>query len=145
MGPLPDPWTLAGNAEWADYRVGSDIKFIGQGSAMVLGRIDSANVFADKNAELPSGYVFQVASGGTWSLLSAEYKKPTRILAPGKFNVNRGNWRHLELAFRGDRVSASLDGKVLASIHDDAHTQGMFGIGTGWNRAQFDNVSITSR
>lgn len=144
-GPLPDPWTLAGNAEWADYRVGSDIKFLGQGSAMVLGRIDSANVFADKNAKLPNGYVFQVASGGTWSLLSAEYKKPTRILAQGKFKANRRNWRHLELAFRGDRVSASLDGKVLASIHDDAHAHGMFGIGTGWNRAQFDNVSITSR
>ncbi len=144
-GPLPDPWTLAGDAKWTDYRLSSDVHLMGQGSAMLLGRIDSANVFADHKAQLPSGYIFRITSGGAWSLLSAEYQKPTRTLAQGRFHANGSNWQHLELAFQGNQVSASLGGKVLASIQDDTHTHGMFGIGTGWNHAQFDAVSITSR
>lgn len=141
-GPLPDPWTLAGNAGWTDYRVSSEVHLIGQGSAMLLGRIDSADVFADHKAQLPSGYLLRITSDGMWSLLSAEYKKPTRTLAHGKLQDSRNRWRHLELAFRGDQISASLDSKVLVLVHDNAHTHGMFGIGTGWNHAQFDNVSI---
>ena len=108
---------------------------------MLLGRVDSADVFADHNATLPSSYIFRITSGGTWSLFSTEYKKPIRILANGKFQANQG-WHHLDLAFQHNQISASFDGKVLASVHDDAHTHGMFGIGTGWNHAQFDKVSV---
>lgn len=142
---LPDPWTLAGSVEWTDYRVSSKVHFMRQGSAMLLGRIDSANVFIDDMATLPSGYVFRIASSGVWSLLSTEYKKPTRTLAHGNFQPGEDNWHRLELVFRGNQLSASIDGKVLASVHDNAHTHGMFGIGTGWNRAQFGDVSITSQ
>jgi hypothetical protein len=145
-GPLPDPWTLAGNVKWTDYRLSAKVHLMGQGSATLLGRIDSANVFADKKAKLPSGYVFRIASGGKWSLLSAAYNRPTRTLAHGSFPVKGNNkWRKMELTFRGNRISVSLDGKMLASVHDGAHTHGMFGIGTGWNHAQFDNVSITGK
>ncbi len=144
-GPLPDPWTLAGNARWTDYRLSSEVHWMGQGSAMLLGRIDSANVFADHKAQLPSGYIFRIVSDGAWSLLSAEYKKPTRTLAHGRLQPDGNRWRKMELVFRGNEISASLDGKVLASVQDATHTHGMFGIGTGWNRAQFDGVSVTSR
>ena len=141
--PLPDPWTLAGNEKWTDYRVSSAVHLTGQGSAMLLGRIDSADVFADSKAKLPSGYVFQITSGGTWSLVSAAYKKPTRTLAQGNIQAKGNRWYNLELVFHGDRISAALDGKVLTSIQDTDHTHGMFGVGTGWNHAQFDNVSVT--
>lgn len=144
-GPLPDPWTLAGNAGWTDYRLSSEVHWIGRGSVMLLGRIDSANVFADQKAHLPSGYIFRITSSGAWSLLAAEYKKPTRTLAHGRFHVNGNRWRKTALVFRGNEISAWLDGKVLASIHDSTHTHGMFGVGTGWNRAQFDHISITNR
>lgn len=141
---LPDPWTLAGNVKWTDYRVSADVHFIGPGSVMLLGRIDSANVFADHKAVLPSGYVFQVDSNGQWALLSARYKEPTRTLAKGTFRGGVSDWIHLGLAFHGKQISASLNGKTIASIEDSAHTHGMFGLGTGWNRAQFGNLAITS-
>ena len=141
-GPLPDPWTLAGNEKWTDYRVRSEVHFMGRGGAMLLGRIDSADVFKAQKAKLPSAYVFQITSEGAWSLFSAEYKKPTRTMAHGRFPKNENGWRKMELVFQGHRVSASLDGKVLASIQDATHTHGMFGVGTGWNRVQFNDVSI---
>jgi hypothetical protein len=140
---LPDPWTLAGSVGWTDYRVSSKVHLMGQGSVMLLGRIDSANVFKDDMATLPSGYAFRIASDGAWSLLSTEYSKPVRTLAHGNFQLVGNSWHQLKLVFRGNQISASIDEKVLASVHDDAHTHGMFGIGTGWNSAQFDDVSVT--
>ncbi len=143
-GPLPDPWTLAGDDKWTDYRVRSAVHLTGDGSVMLLGRIDSADVFADHKAKLPSGYAFQLTSDGVWSIVSAAFKKPTITLAQGNIQADKNAWRTMELAFHGDQVSALLDGKLLASVHDTSHTHGMFGIGTGWNHAQFANVSVTT-
>jgi hypothetical protein len=28
-------------------------------------------------------------------------------------------------------------------VTDSAHDRGMFGLGTGWNRGQFDNLAVT--
>ena len=44
-GPLPDPWTLAGDEAWTDYAVDADVRIAGEGSAMLIGRIDSAKTF----------------------------------------------------------------------------------------------------
>jgi hypothetical protein len=141
---LPDPWTLAGNEKWTDYCVSSSVHLMGQGSVLLMGRIDSADVFADSKAKLPSGYVFRIASGGVWSLVSAEYKKPTRTLAHGNFHLGENSWHQLKLVFQGNQISASIDEKVLASVQDTSHTHGMFGIGSGWNNAQFDDVLVTA-
>ena len=140
--PLPDPWTLAGNAEWTDYKVGADVRVAGEGSAMVIGRIDSANVFSDQQARLPSGYALRLHGDGTWELLSTTYHKPARTLAQGRVPAAAGTWHHLELVFEGDQIDANLDGKSLAAVHDDSHKRGMFGIGSDWSRAQFDNLTL---
>jgi hypothetical protein len=142
-GPLPDPWTLAGNAEWTDYKIGADVLVESQGSAMVIGRIDSANVFSDQQARLPSGYTLRLHGDGAWELLSTTYHKPTRTLAQGRVPAAAAKWHHLELAFQGDKILAGLDGKSLAAVHDDSHKHGMIGIGSDWSRAQFDNLTLT--
>ncbi|HEV2133554.1 MAG TPA: family 16 glycoside hydrolase [Terracidiphilus sp.] len=142
-GPLPDPWTMAGNADWADYKVGADVRIDGTGCAMVIGRIDSANVFSDQQARLPSGYALRLHSDGIWELLSTTYHKPTLTLAQGKTSAAAGEWHHLELVFHGDTIKAELDGKTLSSVQDNGHRKGMIGIGSEWNRAQFDNLAVT--
>ena len=142
-GPLPDPWTVAGNAQWTNYMVGADVRIDGTGSAMVIGRIDSANVFADHQARLPSGYTLRLHSDGIWELLSTAYNKPTLTLAQGKTSAAAGEWHRLELIFHGDAIEAELDGKMLATVHDAGHKNGMIGIGSEWNRAQFDDLSVT--
>jgi hypothetical protein len=141
-GGRPDPWTLAGNEQWTDYRVRSDVRFLGNGNIMLLGRIDSANVFAGKNAELPSGYVFKIDNTGKWELLCSSYKQPTVTLTHGTMHVSKRKWHTMLLAFKGNNIAIALDGETLASITDSTHTHGMFGIGTGWNLAQFNNLSV---
>jgi len=142
-GPLPDPWTLAGDAGWTDYKVDAEVRIDGEGSAMVLGRIDSADVFRSHEARLPSGYAWRLHSNGDWELLSSTYRQVTRTLAQGHLPAAADQWHHLELRFAGPLITASLDGKTLGEARDSSHTHGMFGIGSEWNRAQFDNVAVT--
>jgi hypothetical protein len=142
-GPLPDPFTMTGNAGWTDYTVSADVRFLSEAPAVVMGRIDSSDVFKDGSALWPSGYVLRLKPDGAWELLSAQYKQPAATLASGSVRIDRGQWHHLELRFHGKRIDASLDGEPLASVESDAHAHGMFALGTGWNRIQFDNLRVT--
>jgi hypothetical protein len=76
-------------------------------------------------------------------LLTAAYKKPTVTLATGKTAAAGGSWHHAVLSFRNNDITATVDGKELAKVQDTSHSAGMFGLGTGWNVAQFDNLAVT--
>jgi hypothetical protein len=140
--PLPDPFTLAGNADWKDYRVSVDVRFVSNTEATVIGRIDSSDVFKDEKARWPSGYELSVKPEGAWELLSTAYKKPVIKLASGTVTLDRAAWHKLELTFQGAQITALLDGKQLTVLKDDTHTHGMFGLGSGWNHVQFDNLRV---
>lgn len=141
-GPLPDPFTLAGNAAWIDYTVSADVRFLSAASAAVMGRIDSANVFRDGHARWPSGYVLRIQPDGAWELLSTEYRKPVITLASGAAKLDRAKWHRLTLGFHGKQIVAWFDGAQLATVNDATHAHGMFALGTGWGRTQFDNLKV---
>lgn len=141
--PLPDPFTLAGKAEWKDYAVSADVRFLTASSATIMGRIDSSDVFKDGHARWPSGYVLQVKPDGTWQVISAQYKEPTVTLASGAASIDRAKWHHLELRFHRTEIEALLDGAPLAKVEDTTHTHGMFALGSEWDRIQFDNLQVT--
>ena len=140
--PIPDPFTLAGNVAWSDYRVGADFLLNGDGPITIMGRIDSADAFADKKAQWPSGYIFRIDPSGKWILSSSIYKTQPRELASGTVILATDKWHHAEVSFKKGRISVSFDGKPLCTAADSSHSHGMFAIGTGWNRAQFDNLSV---
>ncbi len=139
----PDPFTLAGDANWTDLSVAADVRFLSAAPATIMGRIDSADNFQDGKALLPSGYILRVQPNGAWELLSQSFNVPVVTLSFGSVNLDRGKWHHLELRFRGKQISASLDGAQLTSVEDTAHTHGMIALGTEWDRIQFDNLRVT--
>jgi hypothetical protein len=141
-GPLPDPWTLAGDAHWADYEVNVDARLENAGDVTLMGRIDSADIFREKKAQYPSGYIFRIDREGSWELLSCAYKKPTVTLASGKQTPLADTWHHFRLVFRQRDIDIHLDGQTLATVQSSEHKAGMFGIGTGWNRVQFDELVV---
>ena len=141
--PLPDPFTLAGDEGWSDYRIVADVRFESEAPAVVMGRIDSSNVFRDEKALLPSGYALRVKPDGAWEILSTQYKKPTVTLASGSVAIGRNQWHQMALSVHGKQISASLDGKSLATVECSAHAHGMFALGTEWDHIQFDNLSVT--
>jgi hypothetical protein len=141
-GPLPDPFTMAGDAGWSDYQVSVDVLLANADEATVMGRIDSADVFQDGAMRWPSGYVLQLKKSGEWVLLSTKYKQAARTLTSGTDHAAGNEWHRLQLSFRGEHVEASLDGRRLASVQDKSHAHGMVAIGTDWGEAQFDNLAV---
>lgn len=141
-GPLPNPFTLAGDAAWTDYSIAADVRFLSSAPAALIGRIDSSDVFQDDKARWPSGYVFRVNPDGAWELLSSKYKSPIKTLASGSTALSRDPWHQLRLGFHGMQIRASIDGHDVATVKDDAHSHGMFGLGTEWNHVQFDNLRV---
>jgi hypothetical protein len=141
-GPLPDPFSLAGDVAWTDYGVAADVHFLTAAPAVVMGRIDNADVFQDGGARWPSGYIVRLKPDGAWELLSAAFKKPLVTLASGCTKIDQTQWHHLELRFHGKQIQASLDGAVLVTVEDPTHAHGMFAIGTEWDKIQFDNLRL---
>lgn len=143
-GPLPDPFTMAGDASWMDYTVAADVGFLSSATlpATLMGRIDSADVFQDGSALYPSGYVLRLYPNGSWQLLSARFKAPLNTLASGTASIGDVRWHRMELRFHGTSIEAFVDGEKLASFTDTAHTHGMIALGTGWDRIQFDNLKV---
>jgi hypothetical protein len=139
----PDPFTLTGDANWTDYSVAADVHFLSGAAATISGRIDSSDVFQDDKARWPSGYVLRLKPEGAWELLSTGYNKPVVTLSSGSTALDPTKWHHMELRFRGQQITALLDGASLATILDSAHTHGMFAIGSEWDHVQFDNLSVT--
>jgi Glycosyl hydrolase family 59 len=140
--PIPDPFTMAGDAGWTDYSVSADVRFLGVASAAIMGRIDTADVFQDGGGLWPSGYVLRLQPDGAWTLQTTAFKKPLATLAYGSATVRSDQWHHMELRFLGKQITASLDGVILVTAEDSTHTHGMFALGTGWNRIQFDNLRV---
>lgn len=142
-GPLPDPFTLAGDPAWTDYSVSADVRFLSSASVAVMGRIDSADVFRDGHAHWPSGYVLRVRPNSGWELLSTAYGKPVVTLASGAASLDPEKWHRLTLRFRGKQIVVLLDGKQLAAVDNATHTHGMFALGSEWGQTQFDNLRVT--
>jgi len=141
-GPLPDPFTLAGNAEWIDYSVSADVRLLTTASATIMGRVDSSDVFRDGHALWPSGYVLRLKPDGAWDLFCAQYRKPVATLASGTVQLDRARWHRMELRFHAALIEAWLDGKPVAAVRNDEHTHGMFALGSEWNLVQFDNLQV---
>jgi hypothetical protein len=141
---LPNPWTLVGDEAWKDYDLAVDLYLPAAGQIAVIGRIDSADVFADKKSVWPSGYVLEFDADGKWSLTSYAYNKPAVVLGSGMSGVRSKRWYQVELEFRGDRITATVNGHALTSVRDTSHTHGMVGVGGGWNHVEFDSLSVNA-
>ena len=147
-GKLPS--TLVGDPGWwGDYEVSTEVFLPEHGYAELLGRIEQYN------HNVISGYHFRVADEGTWQLYSEDtvekeaaslgfesLNEQTR-LAGGKASFAMNAWHRMSLKFEGDKLTVLLDGKQLASIHDDKHRTGQAGLLVSpWVGAQFDDVKV---
>jgi hypothetical protein len=88
--------------------------------------------------------VLSIQQDGTVEIDSTRFKAATLKLASGKVSFSPKTWHHLALGFQGAGIQVRIDGASVANVNDASHKQGMAGIGTGWNTAQFDNFSISA-
>jgi hypothetical protein len=125
---------LFGDRRWRDYRVGVQSLLEQPGYVMLVGRVSHA----DCDGTL-IGYQFRLYDTGRWELHAAV---KDGLIAAGQSAAVRGRWHDLELVFHGQWISGQIDGQPVFEMLDTRHMAGMAGFGTGWNRAQFDDLTL---
>lgn len=133
------PTTMVGDPRWwGDYEVKADALLEDEGFVELLGRVDAQQ----HNA---AGYHLRVSHTGEWSLFTQDAQGRDTQLASGTTAApGTGTWHRLALRFRGEEITASLDGEVLATVQDSSHTTGQAGLRvSGFDRAQFDDFEVT--
>lgn len=125
----PYPRTITGSRNWTDYEVSCDVRLDEEGWAAICARFDKP---------WDSGYWLLIYSDGTWKV-GANGRFP----AEGKSKAAiTGRWQRLSVDCRQDVVAFSINGVKLTSVQDTTFRSGFAALGTGWNRALFDNFEV---
>lgn len=131
------PYSLIGDASWADYDVSADVLVEANGGlAFVMGRVGSVPGFSDP---VPHGYWLALNNAASqWQLYAA-----TNLLATGPADFATNTWHHLRLAMQGTSLRCYIDYTLATNINDYTYSSGMAGLGCGgWYGAQFDNFTL---
>jgi len=117
-----DPTTLIGDLSWSDYTVKSEVLMEQPGYVELLGRVSGT-----KQQNVTPGYHLRLTDGTHWSLFyRTAVKEWVDIeLAAGELAAPAGTgvWHTLELSFKGDQVSAAIDGQPVVKNLVDQNTK----------------------
>ena len=132
----PLPYTLIGSELWANYGISAEILLPAEHAfAWVAVRCVSNGKFD----VYPDGYLLRLTGDGAWTLQRQE-----EVLAAGKLTgFNRFLYHRLSLRAEGERLCASLNGKILAVVNDSILFSGQAAIGSSLHEVCFTDLSIT--
>jgi galactosylceramidase len=134
----PGVLSIVGDGGWKDYNVSCDARSDGKGKVVLYGRLGQVGLAQNHNAFPVSAYGLELQDNGAWNL-----KAGKRSLATGNVAASAPNaWRHLELEFKGEQITARIDGQTVAGVTDKTCRAGMVGVGSGWHIAWFDNLIV---
>jgi O-glycosyl hydrolase len=140
---LSDPYALAGDLGWSNYKVSSDVLMETAGYVEVIGRASWQHAFGPAGLD---AYYLRISNTGAWSLIRNTTDNPMTVLRSGTTTAPGLNtWHNLALTFSGSTLTAALDGTTLATLTDATWVTGQIGLGTSQTEtAQFDNLSVTA-
>lgn len=144
--PAPGTTFANGNLSASVLLTTSDLPPKGSSAASVslCGRVPiwQPADYASQDAHL--GVCLWLFANGTWSLIDAEIEKSADlVLASGVLTSGSvlDSWHTLSLAFVDDKVSARVDGIIVAADTSGMRrSSGSYGLGTGWHIAYFDDI-----
>ncbi|MFG1643461.1 ricin-type beta-trefoil lectin domain protein [Amycolatopsis sp. NPDC049252] len=136
-----DAFTLAGDPQWSNYTVGTDVDMKQAGTVTLLGRANTQN----RPQSHQAAYQLRVADTGAWSIAKNSSGGVLTTLTSGSHAaLGLNTWHNVKLGFSGNQITASLDGATLGSVTDTAFTTGLAGVGVvGYQTNLFDNFSVT--
>lgn len=137
-------YSLIGDEQWNDMEVSADIYFPEGRTgadiipfALVTARCYPGNTWVAFGHDQPIGYALILYANGQWKL-STLY----RTLASGDLTPPGTGPHNLMLRCQGQRITALLNGKLLAEIDDPTYRNGLAGIGSSFHPVAFDNFSV---
>jgi hypothetical protein len=146
--PPGNPFTEFGDFTWQNYDYSADVRIETTGSACIYGRIGQP--LEGRNVSDFKGYRLAVKNTGAWSLAygnCGSYETTSDIvLASGTISGFDANaWHNLKLSLNGDSIGAYIDNVWKNTVYSNERCSGMAGLGSGFNYAQFDNISVTGK
>lgn len=134
----PDPYTLLGDLEWANYSVSTDVTLEGNTSGYVYlaGRI----VDSPYSSAPAVGYNLKLSGSGAWEL-----RMGATVLQSGtRSGFNASSWHELKLTFLEDQIKAFVDGEKVTeyTIPLGGLSSGQIALGSGYHYATFDNLKV---
>ncbi len=131
------PQTVAPMIDASNYRFSASLLLPDTGTVVLWGR---TNRYASYSKTPFTGYGLRFHANGNWELILESGKE----LASGPIKKFAGKWHQAELLFRDDMIGISIDGKKVSTIKDATYTKGAPALGTGWNKAFFDDIRISA-
>jgi galactosylceramidase len=140
----PDPYTLLGSVDWRNYEVEVDIKYTDadtSGYTLIGGRVAHNGKSSIIGDPAPAGgYNLKIANNGAWQLRAAE-----RVITSGTLSGYVPNvFNNFRLRFTGTNIKAYYGGSAtpFVNVNDNEFASGQAQLGTGYNKARFDNLKI---
>jgi len=63
-------------------------------------------------------------------------------LAKGQIPIDTNQWQNLKLSFHGKNISVEINNKSILTIRDTSYSNGMVGLGCGYEGVMFDNFKV---
>lgn len=100
----------------------------------------------------PAGICLILDDRGMWYVVDGDGKSGSvreveHVLATGRQPQGvdpEAGWVRVGLKFAGDSATAVVQGSPVATVGASHWPAGMIGLGSGWNKAMFDNLNITA-
>lgn len=137
----PFPYAVVGSARWTSYTIAARVLLgAADHTAGLIGRFSDQHGGA---ANLFDGYVLDLSGDGSWRLdRNSPVAGPADLAAGLVTGLIPARWHALALRLDGARLTASIDGRVVARVTDRAYASGIAGIASNWATVQFDDLTV---
>ncbi|MBO0931979.1 hypothetical protein [Fibrella aquatilis] len=128
------PATIVGDTTWTDYTIRVDGRLAENTGTLTLGGriIDTHRGIAPFE-----GYWLRFTRS-KWEL----YAGARKLKDGDSYRLYPFGWHTYQLQFRSNTITGSVDGRPLFTVEDTRYKRGMVSLGSGYNLAEFDNLSI---
>lgn len=148
-----DPITAVGDNRWLDYKASVDVSFENDSTQSgknyaAIGARQQGGASSHNLSGTP--YALKFTFDGGWQLLvdgtaraSGNVVSGTGGVTIANFKTNHDTWHNLALTVLGNKVTASLDGTLLASYTDaKPRLSGRVDLASGFYYTRFDNLKV---
>ncbi len=139
-------YSILGDDHWNDIEASMDASFgsslnetnaTGEKFIGLLARWNPGATWIHFTTPYPAGYNLRLFNDGRWQLTTAR-----KIISAGKIPPPGMIWQKLHLRCSGNRITASINGRVLAELIDSTYQCGLVGIDSGFHPAFFDDFIV---
>ncbi len=127
--------SVCGDENWKDMKVSVDFHIVEQDTAYAAVYARLTDTYCSHKP--PKAYEFKIYNTGRWQLSTG-----AEIIGNGSACFDKNAWHSMAIEVKGDEIAAYFNHRKMISIVDTTLEKGMVGIGSSYDRVEFDNLCI---